>query len=336
MPVGLLIMRFDERYGTKVLANYPEKADLSMQTLLHLYGTHQYTGEPGMISLLVGDVNVASYYTGPESNYYIILMLKVDEDADIYEAGIAQASRRILENLKDDYYIEILSAIYYRICDFPFYTQEQLLATSYIEDVKRFTINLLKQEGVFTKSELSVLLKDKRDEENIDLDVILEELVKLGLIKVASVAGMGSDLIFHINTLLIMRKPPNDVFREFGKKGYLNQLTTTYRGYIKEFFNDYTPSEEDSLRLAAILINSDVYGVLKLLRVMVATNSELEKLRQRGVGDVEKAINTLIRYNLVQSFEDEQSNKYYALISDVYVKLIFPKDIINNIITGYE
>ena len=112
MPIGLIVMKFDVRFGTKVLTQYPESVELSMQTLMHLYGTHQYTGEMGMISLLVGDVNVASYYTGPETEYYLILLLKIDEDPDIYEAGLAQASRRVLDNIKDDHYIDILFTPY--------------------------------------------------------------------------------------------------------------------------------------------------------------------------------------------------------------------------------
>ena len=61
MPVGLLVMKWDMRIGTEVLAKYPENISLSEQTLMQIYSSHEYTGEPGIISLLVGPLNIVSY-----------------------------------------------------------------------------------------------------------------------------------------------------------------------------------------------------------------------------------------------------------------------------------
>ncbi|MHA2474063.1 MAG: hypothetical protein ACXAES_12620, partial [Promethearchaeota archaeon] len=73
MPVGLVIMRWDERAGTELLARYPEEIVLSDKVLMQVTSTHEYSGEVGMISLSVGSLNIASYYTGPEQGYYILL-----------------------------------------------------------------------------------------------------------------------------------------------------------------------------------------------------------------------------------------------------------------------
>jgi predicted nucleic acid-binding protein len=39
---------------------------------------------------------------------------------------------------------------------------------------------------------------------------------------------------------------------------------------------------------------------------------------------------------MIQVFKDEQNNEYYALLSDFYLKLIFPKYLLNIIKTEYE
>ena len=47
MPVGLVIMRWDERVGTETLAKYPEEVTITDKTLMQVYSTHEYTGEAG-------------------------------------------------------------------------------------------------------------------------------------------------------------------------------------------------------------------------------------------------------------------------------------------------
>jgi len=69
MPVGIVVMRWEERAGTEVLTKYPEEIEITDKTLMQVYSTHEYSGEPGMISLMVGSLNIASYYTGPENHF---------------------------------------------------------------------------------------------------------------------------------------------------------------------------------------------------------------------------------------------------------------------------
>ena len=78
MPVGLVIMKWDERVGTDIIAKYPEEVNITDKTLMQVYSTHEYSGESGMISLMVGSLNIASYYTGAETAYYIMLLLSLD------------------------------------------------------------------------------------------------------------------------------------------------------------------------------------------------------------------------------------------------------------------
>ncbi|MFX0036940.1 MAG: hypothetical protein ACFE9I_15020, partial [Candidatus Hermodarchaeota archaeon] len=105
-PKGFLLMKWDERIGTELLVRYPEDISISNKTLMQVYSTHEYTGEIGVITLTFGFMNILSYYTGPESGYYIILLLNLDDDPDAYEGALANVAQIILQNVKDDSYLE--------------------------------------------------------------------------------------------------------------------------------------------------------------------------------------------------------------------------------------
>ena len=77
-PLGLILMKWDERVGVDLLAKYPEDANLSDKTLMQIYGTHEYSGEKGLITLIRGNLNVLSYYfdQDPLSQLILSLLLK--------------------------------------------------------------------------------------------------------------------------------------------------------------------------------------------------------------------------------------------------------------------
>ena len=97
-PLGLLLMRWDERIGTELLVKYPEDLNVTEKTLMQLYATHEYSGEQGVINLTFGPVNVLSYYTGPESSYYVVLFLNLEDEVIFLFMG---HSRHCLSYLTD-------------------------------------------------------------------------------------------------------------------------------------------------------------------------------------------------------------------------------------------
>ena len=98
MPIGLVLMMWDIKVSTEILAKYPDELVISEETLMQIYAAHEYTGEPGMISLLVGPLNIASYYTGRDKPLYIILLLNLDEDADSFEATLKNICASTMTN----------------------------------------------------------------------------------------------------------------------------------------------------------------------------------------------------------------------------------------------
>ena len=329
-------MRWDERVGTEILAKYPEEIVITDKTLMQVYSTHEYSGESGIISLMVGSLNIASYYTGPEKGYYILMLLNLDEDPDAYEGGLVDASRTILQNLEDDAYFNMIPSLFRRLSLYPTLNSEQQLAMTYQDEMKRMIINRLREEGTVSKSELMVWLKDRYKQGFVDLEGVLMELIKRELIKESSVKGMPSELIFLINDILILRVPPVQLLKNPTDRGLPLQLAEGYRIEAKKFFQSYNPSEQDNLRLIENLINPQIYETLRLLRTAIVTKNDLEKLKKKGVDDIDEVLKMLWETQMIQVFQDDKNNEYYALLSDFYVAKIFPKYLLNIIKVEYE
>jgi len=327
MPVGIVVMRWEERVGTEVLAKYPEEIDITDKTLMQVYSTHEYSGEAGMISLMVGSLNIASYYTGPERSFYILLLLNIDDDPDAYEGGLADVSRTILQYYEDDTLLETIPSLYQRLSIYPTLNDEQRLAMTYQDDTNRIIIARLREEGVITKSELMVWLKDHFKQGFVDIDSVINELIKRDLVKEASVKGMPSELIFLTNDILMSRVPPDNLIKNPTEVGLPENLS---------YFQSYRYSEEDNLKIINLLINPQVYEVIRLLRTAIVTRNDLEKLKKKGVDDVDETLKLLWDAQMIQVFQDSRGNEYYALLTDFYLDLIFPKYSLNIIKQEYE
>ncbi len=335
MPVGLVIMKWDERIGTQILAKYPEEVVIGDKTLMQVYSTHEYTGEPGMVSLMVGSLNVASYYTGVDTGYYIILLLSLEDDPDLYEGGLADISRQVLASIEDESFINLIPSIFQRLSVYPKLNDEQRVAIIYQDEIKRLIINRLREEGVISKSELMVWLKDRYKQGFVDIDAIIMSLIKSDLIKETSVKGMPSELIFLIHDLLITRIPPIQLLANPADKGLPSNLANDYTVESRKFFQEYRPDEEDNLALIELLIDPQVYETLKLLRQAIVTRNDLEKLKKKGVDDVDYVLKKLWQGRMIQVFQDERGNEYYALLSDFFIEKFFPKYLLNVIRSEY-
>jgi len=114
MPLGLMVMKWEERSALVKEAQYPENKELFIteKTLLHLLNLHGFSKESGITTLNVKNVNLITYYSGVELNYYVVLVLNLLEDADDFEEKFENIGLQILENLDNDEYKGMLSSLF--------------------------------------------------------------------------------------------------------------------------------------------------------------------------------------------------------------------------------
>ena len=324
MPVGLAIMKWDERIGVDVLARYPEDITITDKTLMQIYSTHEYTGEQGMISLTVGSLNVASYYTGAEVGIYFIMLMNLDEDPDSFEDGMADAARLIVTNIDNNAFLPLIPSLFQRLSVYPTLNDERKLAMLLTDEVKRMVITRLQDEGSLLKSEIAVWLRDQFKEGFVDVDGIILNLIKESIVKSRSVKGSPSEVIYLINDIFITRTPPIKILKDSTSRGLPEQLITSYTSDIKNFFNTYKVTTEDNLILLETILDPPVYETLTLLRQAIVTRDDLEKLQKKGVDDVDYVLKKLWEAKMIVVLQDDAGNEYYGLQSDLKILKIFP------------
>jgi len=331
MPVGFIFMRWDEKAGNEILAKYPEDLDVSNRTLMQVFHTHEYTGEPGMISLMVGTTNIASYYTGLESNYCILVVLGLGEDPDEYEGSLADVAQILLQNIEGNKFLKLSPTVYQHIRDYPFFNSEQQLIYLYQNEIKRGIITRLRDEGIVSKSELITWLKQTYPDGFGDIDLTLFEFVQKDFIQMLSVKDERSVILFLINDPLMFRIPPFKILKNPFGKGLPKNFEATYINSCDLFFQSYNPSEEDNVKVINILNEPQTYELINLLRDRVISKENFEKLKKSGIKDIEDIISALLETKLIISFQDMGGIEYYALLTDFFIENFIPEYILNNL-----
>ncbi|MHA1301462.1 MAG: hypothetical protein ACTSO9_18730, partial [Candidatus Helarchaeota archaeon] len=299
MPIGLVVFTWDDRIGAEVKAKIPEELEITEQTLKQIYSSHFLEESGGFLSLIIGALNVASYYTGTELSYFVSLLLNIEEDPDNYEDAIVDATRFIITNLDNDRYKEILPSIYDRISLYPSFEEEQKLAIAYTDEVKRLIINRLVEDGNATKNDLLNWLKEKLQVEYLDIDGILNSLVKLGIIKVASVKGLPSESIFLTNDVFITRTPPVHIIRQAKGKRLSATMGAEYLSNVKAYFERYKPSLDDEKIISDIVADTDTYTIWNLLRLSPVTKKGFDKVKKK-VKDLDTALKKIWSAGMIQ------------------------------------
>lgn len=335
MPVGLVLMKWDEREGVTVIAQIPEDLKIDKKALMQIYAAHEYTSESGMVSLNIGALNIGSYYTGSETGLYLNLLLNLDEDPDLFEDGLADASRTIVNSLANNVYKSLMPSIYSRICVYPSLNEERKFAVIYLDEAKRMLFQRLQKEGCMLKSEIAVWLRDKVKSGFVDLEGILLSLIKESIVKSVSVKGAPSEVIYLISDLYVTRTPPTQIIKDATARGLPPHLFESYKKELVNFFNEYKNEEQDNLALMNLILDPAVYETLNLLRQAVVTRDDLEKLKKKGVEDIDAVLKELWKTKMIIVLQDERGNEYYGLQSDIKILKMFPEWVLNTIRSQY-
>ena len=262
MPQALIVMRWDARVGTETLAAYPADAELQDKTLMQIVSQHEYTGSAGFSTLMAGAINIASYYTGSDRAIYLILVLGTDEEPDTFEEGMLEAANQVVLNAETNLE-KMLPAIFQRLSLFPKLTDEQRLGSIYNSNLKRMIINRLREDAIVSKSELSIWIKDQYKEAFLNVDNIVNDLIKRGICKITSIKGHAVDLLVLVHDLMILRIPPEYLIKDPVDRHLPDSLKSAYLTEVKNFFKTYKPNDEDNIKIVEeVLLDGAVYEVL--------------------------------------------------------------------------
>ena len=109
-------MKYNNKSGIAIKANYPEESmTLQESTLMHIFNIHEFSKQAGIASLTIENLNIVTYYSGSDTDYFIVLKLDSLEDPDDYEEALNEISQIILKNLDDDNYIDMLPTLFKQV-----------------------------------------------------------------------------------------------------------------------------------------------------------------------------------------------------------------------------
>jgi hypothetical protein len=339
MPTGLVVMRWDERIGAEIIGNYPIEAKIAEKTMMQIYAQHEYSGEAGMVTLNVGALNLASYFCGPDHPFYIILMLEAEEDGLDFETGLTEMSRQIVEAAQNPAVLkDLIPNIFQRLAVYPHLTDEQKLGIILQDEIKRLIFQRLREEVVIPRSEIEIWLKDQyRGSVIFDIEGSINALLKQGLVKIASVKGVAADLIFFVQDIMMLRHPPVELIKDPVGHHLPKSMKRVYIGEVRKFFQSYKIGDEDSLKvITKALLDPQIYEVIVLMRQAIVTRQDLEKLRKKGVTDLDYVLRTLWDLNMVTVIQDQNETEYYGLLCDFSLTKYYPTYNIDTILRRYK
>ena len=335
MVHGLIIFRFDDKAGMKRLTAYPEDIDIDDKATMQIYTTHAFEGEKGFLTITIGDLNIASYFTGLETNYYMCLLLSIDEEPEAYEDVLTDSVRTIMNNIEYRRYIEMLPEIFKHIVNYPKMDNDQHLALTYLNPVKKMIVDRLIEDGSATKSEILTWLKDRLARENIDIDGILHSMIKMGLIVESTLKEMPSSIIFLVGDIFVTRVPPLNIVKKAKVNQFGGNIDNDFLTDIKGYFEGYSPTPEDQENILKVIIEMDAYKVITQLRDNFMTLDDM-KLMGTETENIDGTLKTLWDNRIINVLRNKKGEELYFLRTDIAIKLVFPEYLINLILESYN
>lgn len=117
MPHAIFIMRWNPKSGAELVTKYPNNIIINNKVMLRVYDIHEHTRKEGITAFMDNDVNIISYYSGPDFGLYIILLLTILEDPDEFEESLKEISKIIIEKEKKDQFIELIPNLWKKVSD---------------------------------------------------------------------------------------------------------------------------------------------------------------------------------------------------------------------------
>ena len=329
----MAVIKWDKKYGMRVEARYPENLDVSDVITKQIYTNHEFEEEAGFLSLSIGELNLASYYTGGETDYYMVLLLSIDENPESYEDILSDSIRKVMAKVRGKKYVDELPVYYQHIANYPKMSYEQRLSLILLDPIKKMILDRLIEDSTLTKSELSAWLKDKYGSEFVDVDSIINSMLRNKLIREETLESMTSSSVFLIGDIFVSRVPPKkSIARAKTMKDLDPSVLKNYMDDVKTFFEKYSPNPEDQDLILQIITDMSCYSIIKELRL--APIPQKSKTYERLYGNIEnfdEYLQKLWDAQLISVLKDKKGNEYLFLRSDVRVKYVFPEYLIDKI-----
>jgi len=119
LPVGILVIRWDNEIGPINEGFYPDNLKITNNLLTQVYSSHRYQSlKPGFASISLKNSKVVSFFSGvgedhiSVENYVVALLLRRDEKPQIYREMLKKIAASILDKIEGGEFRAILPELY--------------------------------------------------------------------------------------------------------------------------------------------------------------------------------------------------------------------------------
>ncbi|MHA1270287.1 MAG: hypothetical protein ACTSPY_10910 [Candidatus Helarchaeota archaeon] len=333
MVNGISIMLWDERVGAKIISKYPDSLEIPHRISIQIYSAHGFSEEAGVLSLMIGSANIVSYYTGPKKGIFINLFLSIEENSEDYESIIMDLSQDLLIK-QTDFSDFDLSNFFKRICDTLYYNNSQKMCDFYRDGIKNWILQILRESGSIIKTDLKVILEDKYGVEINDLNGILQQFVKLDLIKILHIKGDSSERIFLINDIILNLQPVINNLKNPQTLDLPSNLFNQYLKICKDFFTNYNFTVNQ--KIIELFLDFDIHKIINLLSSGIVISDKIDIYENIKIKNINNHLKKLLDANLLCALQDDKGINYFLLVAKINVKKIVPEYLINLIIEDFN
>ena len=119
MPVGILVIRWDNEIGPINEGFYPDNLKITNNLLTQVYSSHRYQSlKPGFASISLKNNKVVSFFSGvgddhiSVENYVVALLLRRDEKPGKYREILKTIAAEILDKTQDAKFLKFLPNLF--------------------------------------------------------------------------------------------------------------------------------------------------------------------------------------------------------------------------------
>jgi hypothetical protein len=348
MPLGFVITEWTEDQGLVVKLSHPESLEIDLDDMMRIFYAHiTGAGEAGnvLVRLEKARSNVASYFTGMESDMPVMinLMLELGEDPEMFgEIVLRKINEDIMTYLKymggdvsQSYEIAKKLTIYLKGTLFfldrlKSLSKEQRLAQIYSSEKARTILEVL-QEKARSRKELQGILEEKLKKIIPNIEIVLDPFIKTGLIKQDWIEGETDINLFLLSDFAIFRAPPTKLVEDAKKNLPTPEVATKYLEEVTKFFNTYKPNLDDNLRIAQNLINPDKYDYITLFRERPYPLNKIPKGPGESIEQIGSFLKPMEEDQIIKVIKDSKDTFWVFLFTDIVTDIFYPEYLIEKI-----
>ena len=350
-----IVFRDDEEYFTK--ENYSEliaENDLFATFYQHTTGIIAATKATSNFStgrLKETPYQVFSYFRQePDGSQFLsISIFELDDEIELFEELVHDLAKRLdvifptLIRAQNSRQISLISNINIRLANELKFTIFQIERLSRLDKLQKIALIFNTEERVkildilrekpIAKEELKRILEKIKP--TINIDILLRPFFELNIIrrdwsrgekdKKTGIIRNQGEYLFLVKDVLLSRVPNENLLNHL--KETRNNLYEKYRQKVIEFFNTYDPYtelQEETKKLASILLNPDIYDFFALMRHNFYPLDKIPKIFS-DFAVTEILLDNLKNLKVITEIKDDEDREWILLLTDIRPLVIFPE-----------